>query len=31
VTTAAVEALRLAPGQEVWVTIKATEIALYPG
>jgi molybdate transport system ATP-binding protein len=31
VTTAAVEALRLAPGQDVWVTIKATEIALYPG
>jgi molybdate transport system ATP-binding protein len=31
VTTAAVEALGLAPGEEVWVTIKATEIALYPG
>jgi len=31
VTTAAIEALRLAPGQDVWVTIKATEIALYPG
>src|SRR5262249_2633023 len=31
VTTAAVEALRLAAGQDVWVTIKATEIALYPG
>jgi molybdate transport system ATP-binding protein len=31
VTTAAVEALGLVPGQYVWVTIKATEIVLYPG
>jgi len=31
VTTAAVEALGLAPGKNVWVTIKATEIVLYPG
>src|SRR5262249_25126612 len=30
VTMAAVEALRLAPGEEVWVTVKATEIVLYP-
>ena len=26
VTTAAVEALGLGPGEDVWVTIKATEI-----
>ena len=31
VTMAAVEALRLVPGEDVWVTIKATEIVLYPG
>ena len=31
VTTAAVEALGLVPGGNVWVTIKATEIVLYPG
>jgi molybdate transport system ATP-binding protein len=30
VTVAAVEALRLAAGEEVWVTVKATEIVLYP-
>jgi molybdate transport system ATP-binding protein len=30
VTMAAVEALGLAPGEEVWVTVKATEIVLYP-
>jgi molybdate transport system ATP-binding protein len=30
VTTAAVEALALAPGDEVWATVKATEIVLYP-
>jgi molybdate transport system ATP-binding protein len=30
VTVAAVEALALAPGGEVWVTAKATEIVLYP-
>ena len=29
VTTEAVEALRLAPGQSVWVSVKATEIVLY--
>ena len=31
VTTAAVEALGLVPGEDVWVTVKATEIVLYPG
>jgi molybdate transport system ATP-binding protein len=31
VTTAAVEALALRAGEDVWVTIKATEIVLYPG
>src|SRR5262249_29450250 len=31
VTTAAVDALGLIPGEHVWVTIKATEIVLYPG
>ncbi len=31
VTMAAVEALALAPGEEVWATVKATEIVLYPG
>jgi molybdate transport system ATP-binding protein len=31
VTTAAIEALGLGPGDDVWVTIKATEIVLYPG
>jgi molybdate transport system ATP-binding protein len=31
VTTAAVNALGLIPGAQVWVTIKATEIVLYPG
>jgi len=31
VTMAAVEALGLVPGDEVWVTVKATEIVLYPG
>jgi molybdate transport system ATP-binding protein len=30
ITTAAVEALALAPGTDVWVTVKATEIVLYP-
>jgi len=30
VTMAAVEALGLATGSEIWVTVKATEIALYP-
>jgi molybdate transport system ATP-binding protein len=30
VTMAAVEALRLAVGEDVWVTVKATEIVLYP-
>jgi molybdate transport system ATP-binding protein len=30
VTMAAVESLGLAPGQDVWVTVKATEITLYP-
>ena len=30
VTMAAVGALALAPGQEVWVTVKATEVVLYP-
>jgi molybdate transport system ATP-binding protein len=30
VTMAAVEGLALAPGGEVWVTVKATEIVLYP-
>jgi len=31
VTTASVDALGLIPGAQVWVTIKATEIVLYPG
>jgi molybdate transport system ATP-binding protein len=31
VTTASVDALGLVPGAHVWVTIKATEIVLYPG
>jgi molybdate transport system ATP-binding protein len=31
VTTASVDALGLIPGAHVWVTIKATEIVLYPG
>jgi molybdate transport system ATP-binding protein len=30
VTIVAVEALRLAPGEDVWVSVKATEIVLYP-
>jgi molybdate transport system ATP-binding protein len=30
VTMTAVEALDLVPGENVWVTVKATEIALYP-
>jgi len=30
VTMMAVEALRLAPGEDVWVSVKATEIVLYP-
>jgi molybdate transport system ATP-binding protein len=30
VTMAAVEALDLVPGEDVWVTVKATEIVLYP-
>jgi molybdate transport system ATP-binding protein len=30
VTMAAVEALGLVPGADVWVTVKATEIVLYP-
>jgi molybdate transport system ATP-binding protein len=30
VTMAAVAALALAPGEDVWVTVKATEIVLYP-
>jgi molybdate transport system ATP-binding protein len=30
VTTVAVEALDLAPGNDVWVTVKATEVVLYP-
>jgi molybdate transport system ATP-binding protein len=30
VTMAAVAALGLAPGEDVWVTVKATEILLYP-
>jgi molybdate transport system ATP-binding protein len=30
VTMAAVEALELVPGEDVWVTVKATEIVLYP-
>src|SRR6185295_9196694 len=30
VTMAAVEALGLATGEDVWVTVKATEIVLYP-
>jgi molybdate transport system ATP-binding protein len=30
VTVVAVEALRLAPGDDVWVSVKATEIVLYP-
>ena len=30
VTMAAVESLGLVPGQDVWVTVKATEIVLYP-
>jgi molybdate transport system ATP-binding protein len=30
VTMAAVEALGLVPGEDVWVTVKATEIVLYP-
>ena len=30
VTIAAVEALGLVPGEDVWVTVKATEIVLYP-
>jgi len=30
VTMMAVEVLGLAPGQDVWVTVKATEILLYP-
>ena len=30
VTMAAVAALGLAPGEDVWVTVKATEIVLYP-
>src|SRR5262249_40997861 len=31
VTTAAVDALGLCTAEDVWVTIKATEIVLYPG
>ncbi len=30
VTAAAVEALGLSPGEDVWATIKATEVVLYP-
>ena len=30
VTVVAVEALGLAAGMDVWVTVKATEIVLYP-
>jgi len=30
VTIAAIEALGLAPGDEMWVTVKATEIVLFP-
>ncbi len=31
VTSAAIEALGLVPGEDVWVSVKATEIVLYPG
>ncbi len=30
VTTAAVADLRLGVGQELWATVKATEVAVYP-
>jgi molybdate transport system ATP-binding protein len=29
VTTAAVDELRLAPGERVWASVKATEVAAY--
>ena len=30
ITPAAVEELHLSPGTEVWVSVKATEVAVYP-